>query len=268
MNNFLIYEGNQPVYLDDLQFINQATADSLTGIIKSILQSDSTVILYGCLITQLGVGSGQTEFICSAGYISVSGTIYEVKSGTVRAASEANLYWEIVTEKDGLRRLGNGTEEYVYEKKYIRLSTTGSIPVSQSNTLYKFIKNNLYKQNTEWDGTVTDLGDDTASGSIKYKLLGKEGTKIFLNVTVNATTEKNGVIFRNFPVEQATRTSNFTFMVSAIERTASGLLPVILNLVVTPSGYVTAYKNGEIYKNDAGETTIKCVVELYNSETV
>lgn len=99
MNNFLIYEGNQPVYLDDLQFINQATADSLTGIIKSILQNDSTVILYGCLITPLGVGSDQTEFICSAGYISVSGTIYEVKSGTVRAASEANLYWEIVTEK-------------------------------------------------------------------------------------------------------------------------------------------------------------------------
>ena len=55
---------------------------------------------------------------------------------------------------------------------------------------------------------------------------------------------------------------------SAIERTASGLLPVTLNLVVTPSGYVTAYKNGEIYKNDAGETTIKCVVELYNLETV
>lgn len=268
MNNYLIYEGNQPVYLDDLQFINQATLDALTGIVEGIQQINSPVILYGCDITSVPASSGQTTYSNTAGYVSVLGEVYPVKAGSVTTSTGANLYWEIVTEKDGLRRLGNGTEQYVYEKKYIRLASTGSILVVKDNTLYKYIKNSLTKQNTEWDGTVTDLGNDTAFGSIKYKLLGTEGTKIFLNVTVYATSEKKGVIFRNFPAEQATRTSNFTFLVSAIERTASDLLPVTLNLVVTPSGYVTAYKNGEIYKNDAGETTIQCVVELYNPETL
>lgn len=267
MNNFLIYEGNQPVYLDDLQFINQATLDALTGIVEGIQQTNSPVILYGCDITSVPASSGQTTYSNTAGYVSVLGEVYPVKAGSVTTSTGANLYWEIVTEKDGQRRLGNGTEQYVYEKKYIRLATTGSILVVKDNTLYKYIKNTLAKQNTEWDGTVSDLGD-TASGSVKFKLIGTEGTKIFINVTVNATSDKEGVILRNFPVEQATRTSNFTFSVPAMERTSAGLVPVTLNLVATPAGYVTAYKNGEIYKNDAGETTIKCVVELYNPEIV
>lgn len=265
MNNFLIYEGNQPVYLDDLQFINQATLDALTGIVEGIQQTNSPVILYGCDITSVPASSGQTTYSNTAGYVSVLGEVYPVKAGSVTTSTGANLYWEIVTEKDGQRRLGNGTEQYVYEKKYIRLASTGSILVVKDNTLYKYIKNSLDKQNTEWDGTVTD--QEEWYGSIKYKLLGKEGNRIlFNNVIVNATSDKKGVIFKKFPVEQIAGRADYSFMVPAMERTETGLVPITLNLSLTATGYVTAYKNGEIYKNDVGETTINCVIELYNSD--
>lgn len=121
MNKFLVYEGNQPVWLNDLEYMQQATQEALKGIVTAVCDTEATVILSGVDVTVRSADSG-TEYIVTAGWMAINGEILPVKASTLTVSTGATMYWRIVSEKKQNVTLGNGQEVQIYEERYVTLT--------------------------------------------------------------------------------------------------------------------------------------------------
>lgn len=115
MNNFLTKEGGQPIWLGDIDFMQQSWQESVRQIVASLTgSSTSTCVLYGCKPDSNG---GTT-----AGVISLNGEIMPVK--------ESRLPWQgssimVVTEKSSERTFKNGSKVLCHETRYAILADEG-----------------------------------------------------------------------------------------------------------------------------------------------
>ena len=115
MNNFLTKEGGQPIWLGDIDFMQQSWQETVRQIVASLTGSlTSTCVLYGCKPD----GNGGT----TAGVISLNGEIMPVR--------ESSLPWQgssimVVSEKSAERTFKNGSKEACHEIRYAVLGDDG-----------------------------------------------------------------------------------------------------------------------------------------------
>lgn len=123
MNKYLIYEGGQPVYLNDLDFIQQSTADALKAICSGFKFGLDNILLSDSVITSIS-GSNTEYTVTGNGYIVMGDEVYPILSGSLTVPTDQPVYWVVVSEKYQNETLANNTEVPVYERRYVRLSGT------------------------------------------------------------------------------------------------------------------------------------------------
>ena len=106
MNKFLTNRGEMPIWLGDIDFMNEAVRDSLIGLAKAITgQDDPTCIISGCEVSSTGV---------TAGLVMLSGEILPVEGSTIVSPS---YHLEINSTYSGDRTFKDGTVHSAYETR-------------------------------------------------------------------------------------------------------------------------------------------------------
>lgn len=125
MNKFLTYEGQQPVYLDDIDYLQNSVAEVLKGVVSALsLDNSGSIIFTKDMVLTEQLGGSQIKYNVLGGFMAINGEVYPVQQGSFTVASGTTLYWRVVVEKIQNEFLGNNIEVPVYERRYVRLSTT------------------------------------------------------------------------------------------------------------------------------------------------
>lgn len=119
MDKLLFKEGGQPFYLDDLDFMQSAFAETVKGVISSY----GNVILSGCNIPPpTSIAGHPTIHHWDGGYIALNGEVYRVDSGSFEGGTNATLYWKVVST-EGQKEIYEDTSEHnVYQYRKIELT--------------------------------------------------------------------------------------------------------------------------------------------------
>lgn len=120
MNKFLTNRGEMPVWLGDIDFMNDAVRDSLIGLAKAITgQDDPTCIISGCEVSSSGV---------TAGLVMLSGEILPVEASTIVSPY---YYLEIESTYSGDRTFKDGTVHSAYETRVAVVRPSETLLVSK-----------------------------------------------------------------------------------------------------------------------------------------
>lgn len=106
MNKLLFSEGGQPLYLDDLDFLQNSFADSVKGLASPF----GNVILSGCVISSSDNKTSWTD-----GYLVIDGEIYKVDAGNISNPAPVTIYWKVVRTNEQLEVFENNSEKHVYQ---------------------------------------------------------------------------------------------------------------------------------------------------------
>lgn len=123
MNKYLIHEGGQPVYLNDLDFIQQGMAEALKAICSGLKFGEGNIILNNPVLTSVA-GSNTEYTVTGNGYIVIGDEAYPIQPGILSVPTDQPVYWVVASEKYQKETLANNTEVPVYERRYVRLSAT------------------------------------------------------------------------------------------------------------------------------------------------
>ena len=133
MNKLLFKEGGQPFYLDDLDFMQSAFAESVKGVISAY----GNVILSGCNIPPpISIAGHPTSYSWEEGYIAINGEVYKVEAGNFKGELNATLYWKVVSTEGQKEIYENTSENNVYQYRKVELTdtvTSSDIYVSASS---------------------------------------------------------------------------------------------------------------------------------------
>ena len=121
MNKLLFKEGGQPFYLDDLDFMQSAFADTVKGIVSTY----GNVILSGCNVPPpIAIAGHPTTYSWEEGYIAINGEVYRVEEGSFQGGLNANLYWKVVSTEGQKEIYENTSENNVYQYRKVELTDT------------------------------------------------------------------------------------------------------------------------------------------------
>lgn len=168
MNKFLTFQGTQPVYLGDIDFMQNAASAALKQLAQALMDSADeplNAILQGVIITQLDENTVQY----SSGVVIINGEVLPVAGGTISAVVGNALYFHVVSTLSGERTFKDGQSHQCYDTRSAILDTnsTGGIALS---SLKRF---NDPASNHEYSNTG-------ATGSMKNgKLIRKNGFWFF-----------------------------------------------------------------------------------------
>ena len=121
MNKLLFREGGQPFYLDDLDFMQSAFADTVKGIVSTY----GNVILSGCNVPPpISIAGRPTTYNWEEGYIAINGEVYRVEEGSFEGGMNASLYWKVVSTEGQKEIYENTSENNVYQYRKVELTDT------------------------------------------------------------------------------------------------------------------------------------------------
>lgn len=119
MDKFLTFEGLQPIWLGDFDFMQEAAGSALKNLAKAVARYDSA-ILYGCEVTMSG-SVQVTEYAWTDGIVVLDGEILPIKAGSIsiRFPNLPNLYFHIQSSypQEGERIFKDGQSHNCYEKR-------------------------------------------------------------------------------------------------------------------------------------------------------
>lgn len=165
MNNFKTYAGTQPIYLGDIDFMQDAEKAMLTALARSLANSSSDTvkaILQGVELTQ----QSSDELRISAGIVVLNGEILLVPDQIISASASDTLYFHVESTMSGSRTFMDGVRRDCYEARRAIVNTTssGGIRVSSVPRLYhrpndfdcasqgsdSIVSGKLYRRNGFW----------------------------------------------------------------------------------------------------------------------
>jgi len=122
MDKYLTFPGKQPVFLGDIDFMQDAVSDAFAQLLKGYTGLDSpTAILHGIVTSE---GSG--VFSWTAGVVCLAGEILPVPSGSISGGNGGPYYFSIVTEHSGEREMGDGIIRPVLQSRHAEITETSS----------------------------------------------------------------------------------------------------------------------------------------------
>ncbi|MFR8837905.1 hypothetical protein [Bacteroides sp.] len=107
MNRLLTFEGGQPFALEDIDFLQ----DALTEVISGLASTYGNFILSGCKLSVAG-----DKVTWTAGYIVIDQQVYHVEAGSIIAPSTDNLYWKVITTDSQSVVFEDGSQNKIYRR--------------------------------------------------------------------------------------------------------------------------------------------------------
>lgn len=137
MNKILTFPGTQPIYLGDVDFMQNAGGSLSTALARALANADSdtfSAILQGVEITALS--SEQVQY--GDGIVALNGEILPVTGDTISISSSAPLYFHIVSVLSGSRTFKDGVSRDCYETRSVIVNgvSEGGIAVASVPRLY------------------------------------------------------------------------------------------------------------------------------------
>lgn len=123
MNKYLIYEGGQPVYLNDLDFLQNSFADTVKGLCSALKFGEKNILMNDPVSTAES-GGNTTYTIALGGYVAIGDEVYPIQAGSLTVPTSQPVYFVVVSEKYQAETLSNNMEVQVYERRYVKLSGT------------------------------------------------------------------------------------------------------------------------------------------------
>ena len=166
MNKLLFNEGGQPFYIDDLDFMQSAFADT----IKAIVSTYGNVILSGCNVPPpITIAGYPTSYSWDEGYIAINGEVYRVDGGKFDGAMNANLYWKVVSTEGQKEIYENTSEHNVYQYRKVELTDTVTssdiyVPASSIKSMNDYLM--IYEEK-EIRTKASGVPEDSLSVSFK-----------------------------------------------------------------------------------------------------
>jgi len=121
MNKLLTYAGVMPVFLGDINFMQNAAADAFKQLARALMNSGSdsvNAILQGVEIT-----SGGQDVEWSAGIVVLNGEILPVAAGGVTAQGPNELYFHVNSVLSGERTFKDGNSHDCYDTRTAVINT-------------------------------------------------------------------------------------------------------------------------------------------------
>ena len=128
MNRLLTFAGQQPVYLGDIDFMQDASKNVFTYLARALMASASdtlNAILQGVNIT-IDTSGGVVTFSWTAGIVVINGEILPVAAGSVTGASSSILYFHVSSVKSGARTFKDGVSRSCWDTRSATISTTST----------------------------------------------------------------------------------------------------------------------------------------------
>ena len=132
MNKFLTFAGTQPVYLGDIDFVQNAAGAAFTQLARALMNSVSdsmNAILQGVDITRIS----NSEVSYSAGVVVINGEILPVAGETISSGVSDELYFHVVSVLSGDRTFKDGNTHECYDTRSAVLNTVSSGGVALSS---------------------------------------------------------------------------------------------------------------------------------------
>lgn len=122
MNKYLTFPGRQPVYLGDIDFMQDAVQDTFAQLLKAYTGlAAPTAILYGLELT-----TSPNSISWTAGVICLAGEILPIPAGGLTGTAGGPYYFNIVTEHSGEREMGDGIVRPCLQTRTATISETSS----------------------------------------------------------------------------------------------------------------------------------------------
>jgi hypothetical protein len=139
MNKFLTFAGVQPVYLGDIDFMQNAASDIFSQLAGALMNQDPSAlnaILYGVSITR-----SESTTSWTAGAVVLNGEILKVPAGSISIQDTLPLYFHVVSVLSGDRVFKDGVSRECYETRTATIngSSTGGVNVNSMQLLHKTI---------------------------------------------------------------------------------------------------------------------------------
>lgn len=139
MNKFLTFAGVQPVYLGDIDFMQNAASDifsQLAGALMNQAPENLNAVLYGVEITR----PAEFQVAWTGGAVVLNGEILKVLPGSLTSSTSRspNLYFHVFSSLSGERTFKDGVSRDCYETRTATLteSSTGGIYESTVKRLH------------------------------------------------------------------------------------------------------------------------------------
>lgn len=193
MDRFLTFEGRQPIWLDDFNFMQDAVESDIKKLVDSLLEAldydgTSAVILSGCEhLPQQSVNINKETY--TEGVIYSNGKLLKVKQSTVNRNNLLGLYLTFTVSKEydpaGDRTMiDSGEEKSCYEKPVAALTKRSAGP---HIVWLKDLIKAKYGEKVLFDSEMDRF---------KFRLIRKDGT-YFLSGSFHSD---GGPISQSFPV--------------------------------------------------------------------
>lgn len=117
MNRFLTFTGEQPIYLGDFDFMQDASASAFKNIARALMNEESdslNAILQGVEIMYSVDG---TSLIWSKGIVVLNGELMTIRSGSASGGLQP-LYFHVVEETSGERTFKDGATHECWAERY------------------------------------------------------------------------------------------------------------------------------------------------------
>lgn len=203
MNKLLFSEGGQPLYLNDLDFMQSAFSEALRG----ILSTYGNVILSGCEILPPDATTGNlTVHSWEKGYMAIEGEVYQVDKGSLSGVENATLYWKVVSIEGQKEIFENSSEHYVYQYRKVILTDTvvsGDVYIEKGSM--KKIEDILTgKVSNSFEIPMSSKTFDVASNPMTRLTVSKNKSTLYCSIYLHSfgtASLTNGLVGR-YPVDQ------------------------------------------------------------------
>ncbi len=125
MNKFLTFAGTQPVYLGDVDFLQNAAGAAFTQLARALMNSGSdsmNAILQGVDITRIS----NSNVSYSAGIVVINGEILPVVGETIAAEPSDVLYFHVVSALSGERTFKDQSVHQCYDTRSVVINTVST----------------------------------------------------------------------------------------------------------------------------------------------
>ena len=178
MDRFLTFEGEQPIFLDDFNFMQDAVKDTIRNVVQTMMHSnEATCILSGCELAYND--NGTTSW--TDGIVMLEGEILPIKAGTVNvnANNDEPLYFNIIESyaPNGERTFKNGTRHNCYQLRTATISgdSNGGYYIFEIPRLEDYVREEKHLIYSKWESNT----------KIEAHLLHKFGEGWHLCITLN-----------------------------------------------------------------------------------
>lgn len=215
MNRLLTFVGQQPIYLGDFDFMQDASKGMFACIARALMNQESdtlNAILQG---VNIQYSRSDAKYVWDAGVVVLNGEVLPVMAGSQSGRIGTPLYFHVSEQTSGERVFKDGTTRDCWATRYAYIDghgRTGGVNVASVDRLHK-------NENQEEDSDdVVYIGTTSSPLFSSGKLIRKNGfwfCDIVMAITEATYSTFGSISFSDLSAEHVAelRLKSFTFLI-------------------------------------------------------